>query len=375
MCSTWTPFIYLCLVVWIQSVWLNWHDSTQASKCCGNTELRNHQSLYCLFCIPSVRSFGLFRDHSKTLWLSWLRSMFMLKWHISGVCMCCNLYRNTSRTADVLFIDDLTAHFAMWPNNCLYKSGIWHLQKDFECASYCQMWTHPTRAVHLGFPTQVWRTVSGLNRAQRVQRRILVFKTGEREISAYNTLSSGYDQNKDFLYPYFGVQMTESQTCKYITKEQKSEIVGVWNLRFCSDDWRYLKPFSNPCIYFYFYLSLFIQASPVNISDLFFFSKEDWDQRQSIVHVFVSVDVCRSHAHLFVLQLNNRLFEELAMDVYDEVDRRENDAGYPSPLSLLWLSSVMLTVCIEYFKCLLSPALILWNGTWAGKKHVHKKRQ
>lgn len=28
-----------------------------------------------------------------------------------------------------------------------------------------------------------------------------------------------------------------------------------------------------------------------------------------------------------VLQLNNRLFEELAMDVYDEVDRRENDAG------------------------------------------------
>lgn len=26
-------------------------------------------------------------------------------------------------------------------------------------------------------------------------------------------------------------------------------------------------------------------------------------------------------------QLNNRLFEELAMDVYDEVDRRENDAG------------------------------------------------
>lgn len=26
-------------------------------------------------------------------------------------------------------------------------------------------------------------------------------------------------------------------------------------------------------------------------------------------------------------QLSNRLFEELAMDVYDEVDRRENDAG------------------------------------------------
>uniref|UniRef100_A0A672IJ10 G protein-coupled receptor kinase interacting ArfGAP 1 n=1 Tax=Salarias fasciatus TaxID=181472 RepID=A0A672IJ10_SALFA len=30
--------------------------------------------------------------------------------------------------------------------------------------------------------------------------------------------------------------------------------------------------------------------------------------------------------YLFALQLNNRLFEELAMDVYDEVDRRENDA-------------------------------------------------
>lgn len=30
-----------------------------------------------------------------------------------------------------------------------------------------------------------------------------------------------------------------------------------------------------------------------------------------------------------VRQLNNRLFEELAMDVYDEVDRRENDAGEP----------------------------------------------
>lgn len=28
-----------------------------------------------------------------------------------------------------------------------------------------------------------------------------------------------------------------------------------------------------------------------------------------------------------LLQLSNRLFEELAMDVYDEVDRRENDAG------------------------------------------------
>lgn len=36
-----------------------------------------------------------------------------------------------------------------------------------------------------------------------------------------------------------------------------------------------------------------------------------------------------------MLQLNNRLFEELAMDVYDEVDRRENDAGEPQSASLL----------------------------------------
>ena len=28
-----------------------------------------------------------------------------------------------------------------------------------------------------------------------------------------------------------------------------------------------------------------------------------------------------------MLQLNNRLFEELAMDVYDEVDRRENETS------------------------------------------------
>ena len=33
-------------------------------------------------------------------------------------------------------------------------------------------------------------------------------------------------------------------------------------------------------------------------------------------------------------QLNNRLFEELAMDVYDEVDRRENDAGESLALTL-----------------------------------------
>lgn len=30
---------------------------------------------------------------------------------------------------------------------------------------------------------------------------------------------------------------------------------------------------------------------------------------------------------LTFMQLSNHLFEELAMDVYDEVDRRETDAG------------------------------------------------
>lgn len=36
-----------------------------------------------------------------------------------------------------------------------------------------------------------------------------------------------------------------------------------------------------------------------------------------------SPDNCRDS----VAQLSNHLFEELAMDVYDEVDRRETDAG------------------------------------------------
>lgn len=47
------------------------------------------------------------------------------------------------------------------------------------------------------------------------------------------------------------------------------------------------------------------------------------------------------HVIIFCLchtQLNNRLFEELAMDVYDEVDRRENDAG----MTLLFSSSLFL---------------------------------
>lgn len=37
---------------------------------------------------------------------------------------------------------------------------------------------------------------------------------------------------------------------------------------------------------------------------------------------------------LTFMQLSNHLFEELAMDVYDEVDRRETDAGKMIPLCL-----------------------------------------
>ena len=43
----------------------------------------------------------------------------------------------------------------------------------------------------------------------------------------------------------------------------------------------------------------------------------------------------KAYAHL-CLQLSNRLFEELAMDVYDEVDRRENDAGELGVHQRLW---------------------------------------
>lgn len=56
-----------------------------------------------------------------------------------------------------------------------------------------------------------------------------------------------------------------------------------------------------------------------------------------------------------VLQLNNRLFEELAMDVYDEVDRRENDAGGPHS------SSVLLHWCIFWASCL-SVCMCRWIG-------------
>lgn len=39
---------------------------------------------------------------------------------------------------------------------------------------------------------------------------------------------------------------------------------------------------------------------------------------------FTCLTVCH---FLIFIQLSNHLFEELAMDVYDEVDRRETDAG------------------------------------------------
>ena len=41
-------------------------------------------------------------------------------------------------------------------------------------------------------------------------------------------------------------------------------------------------------------------------------------------------------ARLKLQSLNNRLFEELCSDIYDEVDRRENDAG-------AWAFSMILT--------------------------------
>lgn len=61
-------------------------------------------------------------------------------------------------------------------------------------------------------------------------------------------------------------------------------------------------------------------------------------------HVIVGLNVIRlkidlytSLRFVYVQQLNNRLFEELAMDVYDEVDRRENDAGEPHLVSsIMW---------------------------------------
>lgn len=44
-------------------------------------------------------------------------------------------------------------------------------------------------------------------------------------------------------------------------------------------------------------------------------------QNNSLLRILAK---CNLH---IVTQLSNHLFEELAMDVYDEVDRRETDAG------------------------------------------------
>lgn len=44
---------------------------------------------------------------------------------------------------------------------------------------------------------------------------------------------------------------------------------------------------------------------------------------------------------IFYFQLSNHLFEELAMDVYDEVDRRETDAG-----DLTWL--YLISFCYQW---------------------------
>lgn len=62
-----------------------------------------------------------------------------------------------------------------------------------------------------------------------------------------------------------------------------------------------------------------------------------------VINIKDSIFICSKHAFytvlqplraqmtdatlLISLQLSDHLFEELAMDVYDEVDRRETDAG------------------------------------------------
>ncbi|MEQ2201002.1 hypothetical protein XENOCAPTIV_006092, partial [Xenoophorus captivus] len=50
-------------------------------------------------------------------------------------------------------------------------------------------------------------------------------------------------------------------------------------------------------------------------------------------HSMKRFDTTSLRTLLYKVMLNNRLFEELAMDVYDEVDRRENDAGEGCPSS------------------------------------------
>lgn len=46
-----------------------------------------------------------------------------------------------------------------------------------------------------------------------------------------------------------------------------------------------------------------------------------------MVHVHCSVSPGMADARNRLQEISNNLFEELATDVYDEVDRRETDAG------------------------------------------------
>lgn len=56
------------------------------------------------------------------------------------------------------------------------------------------------------------------------------------------------------------------------------------------------------------------------------------------------------------VQLSNHLFEELAMDVYDEVDRRETDAGR--------LTRLLLPVCsLQHAAGLISLLFVVWLAT------------
>lgn len=58
---------------------------------------------------------------------------------------------------------------------------------------------------------------------------------------------------------------------------------------------------------------------------------------------------------LFVPQLSNHQFEELAMDVYDEVDRRETDAGkissYNVGMAFFKIFLKISHVFLESFQC------------------------
>lgn len=58
-------------------------------------------------------------------------------------------------------------------------------------------------------------------------------------------------------------------------------------------------------------------------------------------------------AVFLLFQLSNHLFEELAMDVYDEVDRRENDSGwYTSWSALLLLFRAYVSNVFDISTCL-----------------------